>query len=172
MAAEARAERALRSGSPAATEALGEALGALLPDGAVLALSGDLGAGKTCLVRGLARGMGVEERVSSPTFTLMHTYEGRRPLHHFDAWMEGRERAFLADGGVEWLGDEGVAVVEWAERVADWLPRPHLRLELRHVGPTERELRLSVVGEGPGAEPLARALAALPLAPELTELPL
>ena len=155
------AERVLVSSSAAATEALGVALGAALRAGDVVALEGELGAGKTCLVRGLARGLGVTGPVTSPTFTLMHTYEGPTPLHHFDAWMEGREQTFLAGGGTEWLRGDGVAVVEWAERVAPWLSEPLLRVRMEHLDPERRRVRLSVVGEGPGAgrlEALVRAL--------------
>lgn len=151
--AEVRTLRSFASGSPEATLALAAALGARLPAGSVLALEGELGAGKTCFVRGLARGLGIEEPVSSPTFTLMHRYEGPRSLLHYDAWMEGRERAFLADGGAEWLGDDAVAAIEWAERVRDFLPRPHLVIELRHRGPDAREILLRLAGGGsPAAE--------------------
>ena len=168
MAAE---PRRLLSRGPEATEALGERLGRVLEAGAILALSGELGTGKTAFVRGLARGLGVEGPVSSPSFTLMQRYEGGRlPLDHFDAWMEGRERAFLADGGAEDLGREGVAAVEWAERVADWLPRPHLALELSHAGPRERLFTLSVVGSGPAAGALARLVEGLELPPGVDEI--
>lgn len=163
MAAEPRPPVRLVSRSAEATERVGERLGRALGPGAVLALSGELGAGKTALVRGLARGLGVEERVSSPTYTLLHEYEGRLRLYHYDAWMEGRERALLAGGGSSWLFDAGVAVVEWAERVADLLPEPRLEVRLAHRGPEERELVLERRGSGSdGAErALDAALAAV-----------
>lgn len=169
MDAERRLVRSLASASAGATEAFAARLGAALPEGAVVALTGELGAGKTTFVRGLARGLGIEERVTSPTFTLMHVYEGARTLHHFDAWMEGRERAFLADGGAEALGEAGVAAIEWAERVADWLPRPHLALELTHRGESERGIALSVVGSGPRVEALAELVRRLALPPGIAE---
>ena len=87
--------RTFRSRSAEETAALGEALGRRLGQGAVIALDGELGAGKTVFVQGLARGLGVEEPVTSPSFTLMHEHAGRLTLHHFDAWMTGREVAFL-----------------------------------------------------------------------------
>lgn len=171
MAVEKRpSPRLFESDSPEATEALAQEVGARLSAGSVVALVGELGSGKTCFVRGLARGLGVEARVSSPTFTLMHEYEGRLTLHHFDAWMEGRERAFLSDGGAEWLGREGVAAVEWAERVEEWLPEPYLRLDLAHAGPLARRLSLSVVGAGPAARVLEELLLNLPLPPGVREL--
>ena len=126
-------ELRLVSRSPEATEALGEALGARLAAGCVVALDGDLGAGKTTLVRGLARGLGVAEGVASPTYTLMHAYDGRVPVYHFDAWMQGREEAFLEGGGAEWLEAGGVALVEWADRVADWLPAARLSVRIEHA---------------------------------------
>lgn len=156
-------ERRLLSRSEAATEELAARLGRVLPAGTVVALTGELGSGKTCFVRGLARGLGIEEGVASPTYTLMQAHEGGRlPLYHFDAWMEGREKAWLAEGGGEWLRGEGVAVVEWAGRVEAWLPRPRLQVALAHAGPEERTLVLRVVAGDPGeADPLERLLADL-----------
>ncbi|MDF1797892.1 MAG: tRNA (adenosine(37)-N6)-threonylcarbamoyltransferase complex ATPase subunit type 1 TsaE [Planctomycetota bacterium] len=128
------AELSLVSHSVEATEALAEALGRLAVPDTVFALDGDLGTGKTAFTRGLARGLDVTEPVSSPTYTLMHSYPGRLELYHFDAWMEGREAAFLDGGGAEWLHAGGVAVVEWASRVLAWLPEQRLEVELLHRG--------------------------------------
>ena len=155
------AERSFATHSAEATELLAEHLGAGLQAGAVVALDGELGSGKTTFVRGLCRGLGVapDEQVSSPTYTLMHEYRGRLPVYHFDAWMEGREEAFLAGGGAEWLHAGGVSVVEWAARVREWLPEPRLEVRLSHVGPSERRLELALVGEHPA---LAALVAALP----------
>ena len=111
MAASAHVRRFV-SASTAATEALGANLAQLLRPGDVVALHGELGAGKTCFVRGLARGLGVAEPVASPTFTLMHTYAGRVPVHHLDAWMQERGEAFLQDGGSEWLAAGGIASLD------------------------------------------------------------
>jgi len=155
-------ERTWISRDPEATEALGEAIGRDAQPGLVVALDGDLGAGKTCFVRGLARGLEVREPVSSPTYALMASYAGRLPLHHFDAWMEGRERAFLADGGAEWLDGQGVSAVEWAARVASSLPDARLEIALDHVGPDERRVRATVHGGGERAARIARMLARLP----------
>ncbi len=156
-------ERRLVSSAPRATEELGERLGARLQAGALVCLDGELGSGKTCFVRGLARGLCVTERVSSPTYALLQSYSGRLELLHFDAWMEGRERAFLLDGGLEGLDGGAVAVVEWAERVIDMLPAPRLRIELRHAGPSTREISLRVEGSGVQAERLEELLARLEL---------
>ena len=140
------AERVFESDSLEQTEELAAQIGAGLEAGDVLALDGELGSGKTSFVRGLALGLGVGEPVSSPTYVLMNAYVGRLDLYHFDAWMEGREQAFLADGGDEWLRAGGVAVIEWASRVSDWLPLPRLEVVLEHQGPERRRIRLGVAG--------------------------
>lgn len=145
-----------RSRAPETTELLGERLGGALGPGSLLALEGELGSGKTTLVRGLARGLGVEEAVASPTFTRMRVLPGRLLLHHFDAWRGGAEVLFAE--GAEFLAGEGVAVVEWAENVAEHLPRPRLVLRLAHRAPEERALEAALVGAGPGAGPAAQAL--------------
>ena len=87
-----------------------------------MTLSGDLGAGKTTLVRGLAGGLGIPE-ASQPDLHADATPRGGDCLSHFDAWMEGREKAYLADGADEFLSTDGVAVIRWAERVEEWLRR-------------------------------------------------
>lgn len=158
---ESESRRVFRSRGPEATEALGESLGRALSSRTLIALDGDLGAGKTCFVRGLARGLGVTDVVSSPTYALLQSYPGRVELHHLDAWMEGRERAFLLDGGLEWVASSGVTVIEWATRVADVLPEPRLAITLEVVDPETRLVTLEVVGPEPRGGPLRRALAEL-----------
>jgi tRNA threonylcarbamoyladenosine biosynthesis protein TsaE len=155
-------ERRFLSRAPAATEALGFWLGERVGPGTLLALDGELGSGKTTFVRALARGLGVVGPVTSPTYALLQTYAGRLELAHFDAWMEGRERSFLAEGGWEWLGAEGVAVVEWAGRVADWLPDERLMIEFAHRATEERTLRLAVIGQGLRARALSGLLSSIP----------
>lgn len=104
--------------SPAETEALGEAWGRRATSGLVIGLSGDLGAGKTQFVKGLARGLGITSRVQSPTFALVNIYTGGRLLlFHLDLYrLETREQ-FAAAGLEDYLRPEGVTVIEWAERV-------------------------------------------------------
>src|SRR6266436_6275339 len=105
------------SHSPSETEALGETWGRMTQSGLVLGLSGDLGAGKTQLVKGLARGLGITQRVHSPTFALVNIYTGGRlTLFHLDLYrLETREQ-ILAAGLEEYLTPDGVTVIEWAER--------------------------------------------------------
>jgi len=140
----------LLSAGVEATEDLAFGLAQSLWPGAVLVLNGDLGAGKTAFVRGLARGLGITEPVASPTYTLMNAYEARLPLYHFDAWMEGRQKSLFLDGGDDWLYGAGVAAIEWGERVADWMPAQRLEVQLSHVGPQTRALRLCATEERPG----------------------
>ena len=108
------------SHSPAETEALGEEWGRTAQHGLVIALSGDLGAGKTQLVRGLARGLGVTTRVHSPTFTLVNEYSGGRlKLFHLDLYRLETPEQLHSAGIEEFLQPDGVAVIEWAERLGD-----------------------------------------------------
>ena len=106
------------SNSPAETESLGEAWGRAATRGLVIALSGDLGAGKTQLVRGLARGLGFAGRIHSPTFTLVNVYEGGRlSLFHLDLYRLETLEQIHGAGVDEYLQPDGVAVIEWAERM-------------------------------------------------------
>ena len=108
------------SHSPAQTESLGEQWGRAAQPGLVIALSGDLGAGKTQLVRGFARGLGVTTRVHSPTFTLVNEYSGGRlKLFHLDLYRLETPEQIHSAGIEEFLRPDGVAVIEWAERLED-----------------------------------------------------
>ncbi|MBL4771049.1 MAG: tRNA (adenosine(37)-N6)-threonylcarbamoyltransferase complex ATPase subunit type 1 TsaE [Planctomycetes bacterium] len=123
------------------TRALAAGLGRELWAGCVLALAGDLGSGKTTFVRGLAEGMEIDDHVSSPTYTLMHSYQGAGlELFHYDAWMEGRQKAVLQEGGEGVLDTQGVVVVEWAPKVAQFLPEKSLQIEFHHRSENCREL--------------------------------
>ena len=105
------------SHSPAETVALGEGWGRMAESGLVIALCGDLGAGKTQLVKGLARGLGITARVHSPTFALVNSYAGGRlPLYHLDLYRLETPELVLAAGLEEYFQPDGVAVIEWAER--------------------------------------------------------
>lgn len=118
---------------PAATERLGEWLGEHLVPGDTLGLCGELGAGKTTLVRGLARGLLLDdpEAISSPTYLLVVEHPGPKPLLHADAYLPQKLAGFLDDGGLDYLLDErAVVVVEWADRVRAFLPPETLWLEL------------------------------------------
>ena len=108
--------------SPAETEAVGEKLGAVLQPGAVLAYRGDLGAGKTAFTRGLARGLGAAEQVTSPTYTIVNEYlSGRLPLFHFDMYRLRSSDDLFDIGWEDYLERGGVCAVEWSENVEDAL---------------------------------------------------
>lgn len=129
------------------TEALGRALARVLEPRTVIALVGNLGAGKTRLTQAIAAELGVErETVNSPTFVLIQEYEGRLPVYHFDTYRLRDTDEFLELGADELMAADGVCVIEWADRVADVLPRDVLRIEIRILSPTEREFRFSASG--------------------------
>ena len=131
------------SHNPAETESLGESFGRAAKRGRVIALSGELGAGKTQLVKGLARGLGITARVHSPTFTLVNEYAGGRlRLFHLDLYRLESNAQILAAGLEEFLPPDGVAVVEWAERIYDLrLTIDDLRkVQIEIVGETERKI--------------------------------
>lgn len=120
-------EVVLRTASPGDTRAAGEALAGLLQPGDAVVLSGDLGAGKTTLVQGVALGLGIDAVVTSPTFMLVKEYDGRLPLTHVDVFRLQRLRDVL---DLELEGSDGVMFVEWGNVVEELLPSERLRIEL------------------------------------------
>ena len=111
--------------SPEETEALGAALGKRLPAGTVIAYRGDLGAGKTAFTRGLARGLGCTEQVTSPTYTIVNEYlGGRLPLFHFDMYRLTSSDDLWDIGWEDYLDRNGICAVEWSENVADAMEHP------------------------------------------------
>jgi len=130
---------------------LGERLGALIPGGAVIALRGGLGAGKTTFAKGLARGLGVDEEVTSPTYTIVSEYEGRLRLHHVDAYRLSGSEDFESVGGGDLLADSGgICLIEWSERIEAALPPGTVIADLSVEDDGSRRLRL----EGPSIEGL------------------
>lgn len=118
--------------SPEETENLAARLAQKLTPGTVLAFTGDLGAGKTAFVRGIATGLGICERVTSPTFTIVNEYEGGRlPLFHFDMYRLGGPDELYDIGWEDYLARDGVCCVEWSENVAEALGDDCLRIDLR-----------------------------------------
>ena len=120
-----------RTHSAAETEALGEALAARLKGGDVVAYRGGLGMGKTAFTRGLARGLGYEGRVTSPTFTIVNEYMGRLPLFHFDMYRLGDSEELFDIGWEDYLDRGGVCAVEWSENVSDALPQDTIYVDIR-----------------------------------------
>ena len=133
------------SADAAVTERLGERIGAKLRRGQTLGLCGPLGAGKTTFVRGLARGLCVDdpEVVSSPTYLLVVEHPGPLPLLHADAYFPAKLEGFLADGGIEYLLDDAkVVCVEWAENIRKMLPDNVLWVHMDHLGSGGRSVEL------------------------------
>jgi tRNA threonylcarbamoyladenosine biosynthesis protein TsaE len=133
----------------AATLALGRRLGGLLFPGAVVALVGPLGAGKTHFVRAVAEGLGIADSraVSSPTFVLIQEYDARLPVYHFDAYRLRNEGEFFDLGAHEYFEGNGVCLVEWADRVEGCLPAEQLRVTIAVTGETSRRLTFEARGE-------------------------
>jgi tRNA threonylcarbamoyladenosine biosynthesis protein TsaE len=137
------------------TRALGTRLAETLDAGSVLALYGDLGTGKTHLVKGIAEGLGLPpSAVRSPTFTILHTYEeGLRPLYHFDAYRVQTPDEFVELGFEEYVHGSGITCIEWADRVDSLLPQHTLHLTLEHVAQYKRRIALSHPHEPPPSDP-------------------
>lgn len=133
----------MKTHSPAETRVLGEMLAQKLRPGDVLLFWGDLGAGKSEMTRGIARGLGVTETVTSPSFTILNVYEsGRMPLYHFD-WYRLQSAEELWEMGMEeYLGGDGVAVVEWPTRCPEAIPETRLDITISPLTDTEREITL------------------------------
>jgi len=124
------------------THALGAQLAEILDTGAVVALCGDLGTGKTHLVKGVAEGLGISPTaVRSPTFTILHSYdEGHRPLHHFDAYRVQTPDEFVELGFEEYVHGDGITCIEWADRVESLLPPQTIHLRLSHLDSNRRRI--------------------------------
>jgi tRNA threonylcarbamoyladenosine biosynthesis protein TsaE len=130
------------------TARLGAALAEILPDGAVVALCGTLGAGKTRLVQTVAYCLDIDPRqVVSPTFMLIQEYHGQKSVYHIDAYRLASEREFLALGAEEYFETGGLVFIEWADRVANCLPRDTVSIDIEVIGESGRRFNISTTGE-------------------------
>ncbi len=128
--------------APEETEQIGEKLGRVITPGTVIAYEGDLGAGKTAFTRGLARGLGAKDRVTSPTYTIVNEYlGGRMPLFHFDMYRLGSSDELFDIGWEDYLARGGICAVEWSERVEDALEEP-LRIRIEKTGENTRKITI------------------------------
>ena len=109
----------------------------------MIALSGMLGSGKTVLTRGIARGLGIEGNITSPTFTLICEYEGRLPLYHMDLYRISDPDEFEMTGGRDLLFSGGISVIEWAEKIADYLPDNIIRINIDIIENNKRKITIS-----------------------------
>lgn len=139
----------VETNSPKETEQLAGRVAARLAPGVVIGLSGELGSGKTCFVRGLARGLGCATPVTSPTFVFLHVYEGRLTLRHYDLYRiaEGRE---ILELGFEEFRDDGVSVIEWVERIPQPLLGPHVHVRISILEPARRRFEIEPAWGFPG----------------------
>ncbi|MCA9042121.1 MAG: tRNA (adenosine(37)-N6)-threonylcarbamoyltransferase complex ATPase subunit type 1 TsaE [Planctomycetaceae bacterium] len=134
----------IKTQSEAETDQLGMALGKCLKAGTVISLNGNLGAGKTRFVQGIAAAWGIErEEVTSPTFTLIQEYAGKLPLYHFDTYRLRDCDEFEELGAAEILESPAICVLEWGDRMAEFLPDSTLRIEIKILSETDREFLMS-----------------------------
>ena len=124
---------------------LGEKIGKLAFPNMLITMNGDLGAGKTTMTKGIAKGLGIEKVVNSPTFTIMKIYEGRLNLYHLDVYrITDPESDFELE---EYFEADGVCVIEWANQIEELLPSSYMNINITDLGDNKRELELSVIGE-------------------------
>ena len=128
------------------TREIGSKLGELLTPKSVICLIGDLGAGKTTMTQSLARALGVDDYITSPTFTIVNEYEGKMPLYHFDVYRIGSSEEMYDIGFDEYIDGEGVCIIEWANLIEDILPDEYLYIELKYKD-MSREMILNPIGK-------------------------
>jgi len=156
------AELIYESTDESATAALGAALAEVLPDGTTVALLGTLGAGKTRLVQAIAEAGGIDRgEVLSPTFVLVHEYQGRRPIYHLDAYRIADEDEFEQLGPDEYFDGDGLTLVEWADRVEGCMPRERIEIRIEVTGEHARRFVIAATSDalGSAVEQLAERLA-------------
>ncbi|MDR2247308.1 MAG: tRNA (adenosine(37)-N6)-threonylcarbamoyltransferase complex ATPase subunit type 1 TsaE [Treponema sp.] len=138
------AETTFISASPEETGAAGEWLAESLKPGSVVALRGTLGAGKTCFTKGIARFLGIEDEVTSPTYTIVSEYAGKIPLYHIDAYRLTGDDDFIAVGGEEIIGGNGVSVIEWSERIPESIPPEAVIVKIEIFPEGQRKITIRV----------------------------
>ena len=136
----------LRSNNPETTQLIGEAIGKLLEPGDVVSLEGPLGAGKTCMAQGVAKGLGVDDYITSPSFVFVHEHFGRLPLYHVDAYRINTADEVLEIGCEEYFYGDGVTIVEWGDKIEQVLPKEHLKIRIKQID-DERQIELLGSGE-------------------------
>lgn len=126
-----------RTNSAEETIELGKKIGSLLQKGDIIALQGNLAAGKTTITKGIARSLGVKDEITSPTFCLISEYEGRMPLYHMDVYRLDGGDDFINLGAEDLIYGDGVSLIEWSEKIMDELPQNTIILRLETVGDTD-----------------------------------
>ena len=135
------------SKSPEITKDIAKEIGSKIDKGTVIALCGDLGAGKTAFVQGLAKGLEIKAFVTSPTFVIINQYKGRLPLYHIDTYRLMSNDEMYELGYEEFFYGDGVTAIEWAQKIEELLPEEYLRIELEYVGESERKMTLIPYGQ-------------------------
>ena len=125
--------------SPEETERLAERIANTLEGTELIAMFGGLGAGKTAFTRGLAKGLGIDDGVSSPTFALVHEYSGKYTVYHFDMYRVTSWDDLYTTGFFDYM-DSGVMVIEWSENIVDFLPENRINITIKHLSENEREI--------------------------------
>ena len=131
------------SSGPEETVSLGERIARSLVPGSVVALQGGIGSGKTCLASGIARGLGIFETITSPTYTIVSEYHGNVRLYHIDAYRLAGDEDFYNTGALDFLGSDGVSLVEWSERVPNSLPPGTITIIIEITGLNSRIFHIS-----------------------------
>ena len=130
------------SSSPDETFTLGKNIAPLLEKGSIVALYGPLGAGKTCLAKGIGEGFGVKEELTSPTYTIISEYEANLPLYHIDAYRLRGNDDFSAIGGEEIINGEGVYIIEWSDRIEESIPDYAIRINIQIIEDNIRRIHI------------------------------
>ncbi|MDI6839595.1 MAG: tRNA (adenosine(37)-N6)-threonylcarbamoyltransferase complex ATPase subunit type 1 TsaE [bacterium] len=126
----------------------GKKLGKKLKSGDIVALYGELGAGKTVLIKGIVKGIGCDTQVKSPSFVFVHEYKGKFPVYHVDLYRVNNLKDVLSLGIQEFLKSDGICLIEWAENAKDIIPLPHIKIRLKILNENIRDISISNVGLG------------------------
>ena len=135
------------SSSVEETKALGKNIAGMLDKGSIVAISGQLGAGKTCLTKGIAEGIGVKEEITSATYTIISEYEAILPFYHIDAYRLKGNDDFSAIGGEEIIYGEGISVIEWSDRIAAFIPISAIKIDIDIIEEGKRRISLYMEGK-------------------------
>jgi tRNA threonylcarbamoyladenosine biosynthesis protein TsaE len=137
----------LISRNPSETHLFGASIGRLVMPGDLFLLVGKLGAGKTCLAQGIARGLGIEEYIPSPSYVLIREFYGRLPLYHIDLYRLDLPQEIAGLGLDDYLYGRGICVIEWAEKGSSLMPPEHMIIRIDYLGDTERSFHLEAYGQ-------------------------
>ncbi|MEA2087730.1 MAG: tRNA (adenosine(37)-N6)-threonylcarbamoyltransferase complex ATPase subunit type 1 TsaE [Candidatus Caldatribacteriota bacterium] len=133
--------------SPEETKKIGKEVGKLAKPGDLLAFYGELGAGKTCFIQGISQGLEVKDYVTSPSFTIVNEYQGKIPIYHFDLFRLTNAEDILELGYEEYFYGEGLTVIEWAEKIELFLPKEHLKVDIKFKDYYQRKISFIPQGD-------------------------